>query len=79
MDHAYQDRIREAAQLASQAMALIESVDDPTLTVGLSVPLVYARPSGIIVPGLVNCRRSAGLADAVDSDQQDERPARRHV
>ena len=36
MDHAFQDRIREASRLASEAMALIESVGDPTLTVGLS-------------------------------------------
>ena len=43
MDHAFQDRVREASQLASEAMALIESVGDPTLTVGLSVPLVYAK------------------------------------
>jgi class 3 adenylate cyclase len=43
MDLAYQARLREASQLASDAMALIESVDDPTLTVGLSVPLAYAK------------------------------------
>ena len=36
IDHAYQDRMREASQLASEAMALIESIGDPTLTVGLS-------------------------------------------
>ena len=36
MDHAFQGRMREASQLASEAMALIESVGDPTLTVGLS-------------------------------------------
>ena len=36
MDHAYQGRIREASQLASEAWALIESLGDPTLTVGLS-------------------------------------------
>jgi class 3 adenylate cyclase len=42
-DHAYQDRPREASQLASEAMALIESVGDPTLTVGLSMPVVYAK------------------------------------
>ena len=36
MDHAFQDRMREASQLASEAMALIESIGDPTLTVGLS-------------------------------------------
>ena len=43
MDHAYQDRIREASRLASEAMALIESIGDPTLTVGLSVSLAYAK------------------------------------
>ena len=43
MDHAYQGRIREASQLASEARALIESIGDPTLTVGLSLPLVYAK------------------------------------
>jgi hypothetical protein len=43
MDHAYQDRIREASQLASEAMALIESVGDPTLTVGLSAAAINAK------------------------------------
>ena len=42
-DHAFQDRMREASQLASEAMALIESIGDPTLTVGLSFPLIYAK------------------------------------
>ena len=39
IDHVYQDRMREASQLASEAWALIESLGDPTLTVGLSLPL----------------------------------------
>ena len=43
MDHAFQDRLREASQLASEALALIESIGDPTLTVGLSFPLIYAK------------------------------------
>ena len=43
MDHAYHDRIREASQLASEAMALIESIGDPTLTVGLSFAPIYAK------------------------------------
>jgi hypothetical protein len=43
MDHAYQDRMREASQLASEAWTLIESLGDPTLTVGLSPPPVYAK------------------------------------
>ena len=42
-DHAYQARMREASQLASEAMALIESLGDPTLTVGLSFPPIYAK------------------------------------
>ena len=43
MDHAYQGRMREASQLASEAMALIESIGDPTLTVGLSFAAIYAK------------------------------------
>ena len=43
IDHAFQDRLREASRLASEAMALIESVGDPNLTVGLSFPAIYAK------------------------------------
>jgi hypothetical protein len=43
MEHAYQARMREASQLASEAMALIESIGDSNLTVGLSVQLTYAK------------------------------------
>ena len=43
MDHAHQARMREASQLASEAMALIESLGDPTLTVGLSFAPIYAK------------------------------------
>jgi len=43
IDHAYQSRMRQASQLASEAWVLIESLGDPTLTVGLSFPLVYAK------------------------------------
>jgi class 3 adenylate cyclase len=43
VDHAYQDRIREASQLASEAIALIESIGDPALTVGLSFAPIYAK------------------------------------
>ena len=42
-DHVYQGRVREASQLASEAMALIESVGDSTLTVGLSFAPIYAK------------------------------------
>jgi len=43
MDHAFQGRAHEASQLASEAMSLIESLGDPALTVGLSLPLVYVK------------------------------------
>jgi hypothetical protein len=43
MDHLHKARLREASQLASEAMALIESLGDATLTVGLSLAPIYAR------------------------------------
>jgi class 3 adenylate cyclase len=43
MDHAYHDRLREASQLASEAMAIIESIGDSTLTVGLSQAAIFAK------------------------------------
>ncbi len=43
MDHVWQDRVREASRLASEAWALVESVGDATLAVGLSVPVLYAK------------------------------------
>ena len=43
MDHAFQDRLRQASQLASEAWALFESIGDPTLTVGLSFSPIYAK------------------------------------
>jgi hypothetical protein len=43
MDHVFQGQTREASQLASEAWALIESVGDATLTVGLSFPMIYSK------------------------------------
>ena len=43
MDHVFQGRLREASQLGSEAMALIESLSDATLTVGLSFAPIYAK------------------------------------
>jgi class 3 adenylate cyclase len=43
MDHAHQGRVREASQLASEAWALIESVSDATLTVGLANMVIYVK------------------------------------
>jgi hypothetical protein len=39
----FQGRLREASQLGSEAMALIESLGDATLTVGLSFAPIYAK------------------------------------
>jgi hypothetical protein len=43
MDHALQGRMREGSQLASEAWALIESVGDATLTVGLANTVIFAK------------------------------------
>jgi hypothetical protein len=43
MDHAFQDRVREASRLASEAIALIESIGDPNMTVGLSFTPIRAK------------------------------------
>jgi hypothetical protein len=43
IDLAYHARTREASQLASKAWAIAESIGGPTLTVGLSPPLFYAK------------------------------------
>ena len=43
VDHSFQGRTREASQLASEHMALIESIGDPTLTVGLSFAAIHTK------------------------------------
>jgi class 3 adenylate cyclase len=64
IDHAYQDRIYEASRLASEAWALIEAVGDPTLTVGLSMPVIYAKgESGEFCDALRWSQRAIDLAD----------------
>ena len=43
MDTCVHGRMREASRLASENMALIESIGDPTLTVGLSIAAIDAK------------------------------------
>jgi class 3 adenylate cyclase/tetratricopeptide (TPR) repeat protein len=63
-DHALQGRIREASRLASEARALIESIGDPTLTVGLSFPVIYALgQAGEWHSALRYSERAINLAD----------------
>lgn len=66
MDHMHQARLREASQLASEAMALIESLDDPTLTVGLSLASIYARAECAEWPDAL--RWSQMVIDLADGD-----------
>jgi AAA ATPase domain len=64
VDHAYHDRVREASQLAWEAVALIESLGDPTLTVGLSFMPIYAKlESGEWCDVLLWSQRVIDLAD----------------
>jgi class 3 adenylate cyclase len=64
MDHAYHARLREASRLASEAMALIESLGDPTLTVGLSIAAIHAKVLSGELPDVLRwSRRVIDLAD----------------
>jgi hypothetical protein len=66
MDHLHQARLREASQLASEAMALIESLEDPNLTVGLSLASIYARAKCAEWPDAL--RWSQMVIDLADGD-----------
>ncbi len=66
VDHAYHDRLREASQLASEAMALIESIGDPTLTVGLSQAAILAKLETAEVSDVL--RWSQRVIDLADGD-----------
>jgi class 3 adenylate cyclase len=65
-DHALQDRIREASQLASEAWTLAESIGDPTLTVGLSFPVIYAKGESGEWGDVLRC--SERVIDLADGD-----------
>jgi class 3 adenylate cyclase len=65
-DYAFQDRVREASQLASEQMALIESVGDPTLTVGLSFIPIYAKAETAEASDML--RWSQRVIDLADGD-----------
>ena len=66
MDQVWQDRMSEASRLASEAWALIESLGDPTLTVGLAHPLTYAK--GVSAEWLETLRWSQIVIDVADGD-----------
>jgi len=66
IDHAQEARVREASRLASEAMAVIESVGDPTLTVGLSFAATYAKCESGEWPDVL--RWSQRVIDLADGD-----------
>jgi hypothetical protein len=66
IDHAFQDRVRAASQLASEAMALAESLGDATLTVGLSFAPIYAKCESGEWPDVM--RWSQRVIDLADGD-----------
>ena len=66
MDHVMQDRVREASRLASEAMALIESVGNATLTVGLSFALTHAKAESAEWSDML--RWSQRVIDLADGD-----------
>jgi class 3 adenylate cyclase len=66
IDHAQEARVREASRLASEAMAVIESVGDPTLTVGLSFAAIYAKCESGEWPDVL--RWSQRVIDLADGD-----------
>jgi hypothetical protein len=64
IDEVSQGRVREASQLASEAMALIESVGDATFTVGLSYAPIYGKLMGGECPDALRwSQRAIDLAD----------------
>jgi len=65
-DYAFQDRVLEASQLASEQMALVESLGDPTLMVGLSPLAIYAKEETIEVSDVL--RWSQRVIDLADGD-----------
>jgi hypothetical protein len=66
MDHLYHDRVPEASKLASEAMAVIESLGDATLTVGLSLPVLLAK--GVSAEWSDALRWSQKVIDLADGD-----------
>ncbi len=64
VDHTYQARVREASRLASEHMALIESIGDPTWTVLLSSAAIHAKMvSAEFCDALLWSQRVIDLAD----------------
>ncbi|HET7664546.1 MAG TPA: adenylate/guanylate cyclase domain-containing protein [Mycobacterium sp.] len=65
MEHILRGRISEASRQASEQMALVESIGDPGLTLGLTVPACVAKlQAGETADALRWSQAAIGLADA---------------
>jgi hypothetical protein len=64
MEHTLHGRLREASELASEYMALIESIGDPTLSVGLSFAAITPKShTGELADVLLWAQQVIDLAD----------------
>ena len=66
MEHVFQGREREASPVAAEAWDIAESIGDPTLTVGLSFPAIYAKME--VGDWLTVLRWSQRVIDLADGD-----------
>jgi class 3 adenylate cyclase len=66
MDQLFQGRVRDASQLASEAMVLLDSIGNPTLTVGLSFAPIYAKAESAEMCDVL--RWSQAVIDLADGD-----------
>ncbi|OBA75505.1 cyclase [Mycobacterium sp. 1554424.7] len=64
--HAHRDRLRESSQLASEAWALAEALEDANLTVGLSFPVIYGHIENGRWRDVLRC--SQAVVDLADGD-----------
>ena len=66
MEHTWHSRVREASQLASEFMALVESIGDSTLTIGLSFAAIVAKVEAAELPDVL--RWAQTIIDLADGD-----------
>jgi hypothetical protein len=66
VDHAFHDRMAEASGLASEVWALLESIGDATLTVGLSLGPIYGKFESAAWSDML--RWSQAVIDLADGD-----------
>jgi class 3 adenylate cyclase len=66
VDRAFQAQIRKASRLASEAMAIVESVNDANLTAGLSFAAIYVKMENAEWGDVM--RWSQRVIDAADGD-----------